>query len=59
MPEFPLPSFGPDMEIILDYAIDLLNLLDDQKFVWLLAAFSLATSAIVWAIHRVQHPPRL
>ncbi len=59
MPEFPLESFGPDLEIILAYAIDLLDLLDEQKFLWVLAAFSLVTTTIVWAVGRIQHPPKV
>lgn len=59
MPEFPLPSFGPEIEIILAYAVDLMDLLDDKKFLWVIAAFSLVTTAILWGIKRVQNPPKL
>ena len=59
MPPFPLPSFGPHIEEILDHALHTLNLFDNQYFLWVLTAFNLALAAILWAIHKIRHPPEL
>jgi len=57
--DIPVPDFGPHIEEILGYAVDWMNLLDDQRFFWVLAAFSLALTAILWVIKTVQKPPSL
>ena len=59
MPDFPLPSFGPHIEDILGYALDLLNLYDEQRFLWVMAGLSLAVLVIGWAISTIKRPPRL
>jgi hypothetical protein len=58
-PEFPLESFGPHMEDILQYGVDLLNLYDEQRFLWVIAAFALTLMVISWAIKQIRNPPNL
>lgn len=56
---FPMPDMSVHIEEILTYALAWLDALDNQKFLWILAAFNLVVMAIVWIIHTVRHPPRL
>lgn len=59
MPEFPIPNFGEHIETILGYAVDWLNMLDDQRFLWIIAVFSLVLMAVLWIIKTVRNPPSL
>jgi hypothetical protein len=54
-----LPDFGANIEEILGIAVDFLNLYDEQRFLWVIAAFSLATLVILWAVRQIQNPPNL
>jgi len=54
-----LPDFGANIEEILQIALDYLNLYDEQRFLWVIAAFSIATLVILWAVRQIQNPPNL
>ena len=54
-----LPDFGTNIEEILQIALDYLNLYDEQRFLWVIAAFSMATLVILWAVRQIQNPPNL
>lgn len=54
-----MPDFGGNIENILGIAIDFLNMYDDQRFLWVIAGFSLATMVILWAVRQIQNPPNL
>jgi len=57
--DIPMPHLGANMETIITYAVRWLNSLDDQRILWVIAAMSLAMSAILWVIKTVQNPPSL
>lgn len=54
-----LPEFGANIEDILQISLDYLNLYDEQRFLWVLAAFALVTMVVLWAIRQIQNPPNL
>jgi hypothetical protein len=59
VPEFPLPSFGPFVEDILDHAVHIFDLLDEKRFLWVILAFYLVVYVARWAIEHVHRPPQL
>lgn len=59
MPDFPLPSFGPEIAKILGYAQDLIDLINTDNFLWAMAAFALAVTALTVIINMVKKPPTL
>ena len=59
MYEFPIENLGPHIEEILTYAIQLLDLFENQHFLWVLAGFVLITMVLVWMVKTVQKPPTI
>jgi hypothetical protein len=57
--DFPMPDFGAEMEQIISYAIQWLDLVDRQNFLSVLAVFSLVLAVILWVIRTVKNPPSL
>jgi len=56
---FPMPDMGAHVEEILAHAIAWLDTMDNQRFLWVLAAFNLVVVVITWIIRTVRNPPRL
>jgi hypothetical protein len=54
-----MPDFSTAMDDILDYAVRWLDMLDDQRFLWVVAAFSMVTATLLWIIDKVRNPPDL
>ena len=57
MYEFPIENLGPHIDEILSYAIQCLDLFENQHFLWVLAVFVLVTMVLVWTVKTIQKPP--
>ena len=57
--DFPLPDFGADIETILGYAVDWLDLINSQNFLQVLVVFSLVITVTVYIVGKIRNPPAL
>jgi hypothetical protein len=56
---FPDMDFAGSMDEIVAYAIQWLDMLDDQRVLTVMAAFSVALTVILYMIKKVKSPPNI